>query len=225
MAVTATGLQQFMIQTYTWMMLGLALTGVVAVFTVTNEAVMAAIFANRMIFFGLIIAEFALVFAFTMALRKGAAPATLLTMFLVYAALNGLTLSVILLVYTYESVAQAFFVSAGMFGGMSLYGYVTKRDLTGLGSFAAMGVWGLIIAVVINFFLNSSVLNLAISAIGVVIFTILSAYDTQKLKAYYAHYAADGEGLKRVSLGGALTLYLDFINLFLFLLRFLGNRR
>lgn len=223
--VAATGLQQFFVQTYTWMMLGLALTGLVAAVTVSSEAMLRFIFGNPFVFFGLIIGELGMVVAFGISLRKGAAAGRLLAMFLAYAGLNGLTLSAILLYYMYESVATAFFVAAGMFGGMSVYGYVTKRDLTGVGGFVRMGLWGLIIAMVVNIFLGSSTLGFAVSLIGVGIFTVLTAYDAQKLKAYYAHHAGDEEGLKRVALGGALSLYLDFINLFLFLLRLLGKRR
>jgi uncharacterized protein len=221
----ATGLQQFMIQTFTWMALGLAITGSVALFTASSETMLGIIFSNTLVFYGLIIAELGLVIAFGVAMRKGAAPATLMAMFLGYSALNGLTLSVIFLVYTMASIAQTFFIAAGMFGGMALFGYVTKKDLTGLGGFARMGVWGLILAMVINMFLGSSMLSMMISIIGVGVFTILTAYDTQKLKAYYAANANDSRTLKSISLGGALTLYLDFINLFLFLLRLLGNRR
>jgi len=223
--VEAGGLRQFLMQTYTWMTLGLAITGLLAVLTANSPAMTQFIFGTRFVFFGLILAELGMVIAFGVALRKGASAGTLLAMFLAYSALNGITLSAILLFYTYESIAQTFFIAAGMFGGMSLYGYVTKRDLSGVGHFARMGLWGLIIAIVVNLFVGSSILSLGISVIGVGVFVILTAYDTQKLKLYYQHYAHDEEGLKKISLGGALTLYLDFINLFLFLLRLLGNRR
>lgn len=225
-AVKATGLRQFLTQTYTWMTLGLALTGLMAVLTVSVPFLRTLVFGNPFMFLILAVAEIGLVIAFSVSLRKGAAASKLLTMFLIYSALNGLTLSVIFLVYQLGAVAQAFFVAAAMFGGMSLYGLVSKRDLTGLGHFVRMGVWGLIIAMVINFFFASSTLDLMISLIGVGIFTVLAAVDTQKLKAYYAMHAGQEGSLKAVSLGGALTLYLDFINLFLFLLRlFGGNRR
>jgi len=224
-ATVSTGLQQFMMQTYTWMMLGLALTGIAAVLTVSTPFLRNLIFGNQMVFFALIIAEFGMVIWFSMSLRKGAPASKLLTMFLTYSTLNGLTLSVIFMVYGLGVIAQAFFVAAGMFGGMSLYGYVTKRDLSGVGHFARMGLFGLIIAMIVNFFMASSVMDMMISVIGVGIFTILAAYDTQKLKAYYAAHAGNEEQLKAVSLGGALTLYLDFINLFLFLLRLFGGGR
>lgn len=221
----SSSLQQFLVQTYTWMTLGLAITGVLAVLTVSNETMTRFVFGNPFVFYGLIIAELGMVIAFSIALRKGASASNLLIMFLTYSALNGVTLSAILLMYTAQSVATTFFITAGTFGGMSVYGYVTKRDLTGIGNFMRMGLLGLIIVMVVNMFLGSSILSYGISLIGVAIFTILTAYDTQKLKAYHAQYAGDEQGLKRLSLGGALSLYLDFINLFLFLLRLLGGRR
>lgn len=222
---TASGLSQFMTQTYTWMALGLAITGFLAMVTASSPVMTQFIFQNTFVFMFLLIAEIGMVIAFGVSLRKGASTAVLLTMFLVYSALNGLTLAAIFLVYTYASIAQTFFIAAGMFGGMSLYGYVTKKDLTGIGSFAMMGLWGLILASVVNIFLRSSLLGFGISLIGVGVFVILTAYDTQKLKQYYQVHAGDAEQLKRTSLGGALMLYLDFINLFLFLLRLFGKRR
>lgn len=223
--VGVSGLQEFMVQTFTWMSLGLAVTGFLALLVSRSVAMTSFLFANPFVFILLLVAEIGMVIAFGVSLRKKVAFSKLFTMFLTYAILNGLTLSVIFLVYTSTSIAQTFFVTAGTFGGMSLYGYVTKRDLTGLGNFAIMGLWGIILALIVNFFVGSSAINYAISLIGVGVFVVLTAYDTQKLKMYYAMQAHDEEGLKRTALGGALTLYLDFINLFLFLLRFLGNRR
>jgi len=219
------GLQQFLVQTYTWMTLGLAITGSLAVLTMSNESMLGFIKGTPFVFYGLLIAELGLVIGFSVALRKGAAASALLAMFLIYSALNGLTFSVILSFYTFESIATAFFVTAGMFASMSVYGYVTKRDLTGMGNFLRMAVFGIIIALVVNMFMQSSLLSFGISLIGVAVFTLLTAYDTQKLKAYYASSADNEENLKKLSLGGALTLYLDFINLFLFMLRLLGGRR
>ena len=193
--------------------------------TASSQAMTQFIFQNSFVFMFLLIAEFGMVIAFSVSLRKGASASALLTMFLTYSALNGLTLASIFLVYTFASIAQTFFIAAGMFGGMSLYGYVTKRDLTGAGHFAIMGLWGLILASIVNIFWHNSTFGWGISLIGVGVFVILTAYDTQKLKAYYYAEQANAENLKRISLGGALTLYLDFINLFLFLLRFLGRRR
>lgn len=222
---SASGLSQFMMQTYTWMSMGLAITGLIAFLTANTPVIRDFIFGTPFVFFGLIIAELGLVFAFGSALRRGASTQALLAMFVSYAAVNGLTLSVIFMVYTTASITQSFFIASAMFGGMSLYGYVTKKDLTGIGQFAIMGVWGLIVALVVNMFLRSTILDLCVSLIGVGIFTILTAYDTQKIKAYYYSVSHEGDGLKRASLGGALTLYLDFINLFLYLLRLFGKRR
>ncbi len=146
------------------------------------------------------------------------------TTFWVYAGLVGLSLSSIFLVYTTASISQTFFATAAAFGALSLYGYTTKRDLTAIGSFLIMGVFGLIIAMVINIFLQSSALPFAVSAIGVLIFSGLTAYDTQKIKEmYFEGDATDVAGRKAIM--GALTLYLDFINLFMFLLQFMGDRR
>jgi FtsH-binding integral membrane protein len=145
--------------------------------------------------------------------------------FWAYAALMGLSLSSIFLVYTGASIAQTFFITAGMFGGMSLYGYSTKRDLTGVGHFCIMAVWGLILASIVNIFLRSPGLNFAVSAIGVVVFVGLTAYDTQRLKGIYYQVAGSAQAAAKASIFGALQLYLDFINLFLMLLRFMGDRR
>lgn len=221
----ARGLQQFMTQTFTWMALGLALTGFVAAMTVSSEAMLSVIFGNKLVFYALIFGELGMVIAFGMVLRRGAAAPVLLALFLSYAALNGLTMSVILLVYTMESVATTFFVTAGMFGGIALYGYVTKKDLTGIGRMAGMALWGIIIAMIVNIFLGSSVLGTMISIIGVLVFTGLTAYDVQRLKAQYFATSGNEQSLASSAVGGALMLYLDFINLFLMLLRLLGNRK
>lgn len=223
-ALGQTGLQQFMVSTFTWMAFGLALTGVVAALTLSSGMVL-AMMQNPLLFWGAIIAELGLVIGFGVAMRKGVSAPLLLGMFLGYAALNGFTLSLVLFAYTFESVAATFFITAGTFGAMAAYGYFTKRDLTGVGQFMFMGLIGIIIASVVNIFIGSSALGLAISVLGVLIFVGLTAYDTQKLKAYYHEFSHDNQGLKRVALYGALTLYLDFINLFLMLLRLLGNRR
>jgi FtsH-binding integral membrane protein len=146
-------------------------------------------------------------------------------MFLVYSALNGMTLSMIFLVYTSDSILNTFIVSSAMFGAMSAFGYITKRDLTSVGSFFMMGLFGIIIASVVNIFLDSSALNFAISIIGVFVFIGLTAYDTQKIKSLYASTAHSHELASNVSIIAALTLYLDFINLFLFILRLLGRRK
>lgn len=207
-------------QVYAWMGAGLAITALMALFTLSTPVVINAIAGNRILFFGLVIGELALVFTLSGAInRMSAAVATLL--FVAYSALNGVTLSILALVYTANSIASTFVITAGMFGAMSIYGYMTRRDLTSLGSFLFMGLIGVVIASVVNIFVGSSAVSWIISGIGVIVFTGLTAYDTWKIKAM----AAQGIEGKKPAILGALTLYLDFINLFLMLLRFTGDRR
>jgi len=207
-------------QVYAWMAGGLLVTALMAMVTLSSPVILNAVFGNRMVFYGLIIGELGLVFAISGAINKlSAAMASLL--FVLYAALNGITMSVIFAVYTSESVASTFVITAGTFGAMSAFGYMTKRDLTGWGSFLFMGLIGVVIASLVNIFTQSSAVSWIISAVGVIVFTGLTAYDTQKIKAM----AANGAEGRKPAILGALTLYLDFINLFLMLLRLLGNRR
>ena len=207
-------------QVYAWMGAGLTVTAIMALITLSTPAIINAIVGNRILFFGLMIGELALVFTLSGAInRMSAATATLI--FIAYSALNGVTLSVVALVYTANSITSTFVVTAGMFGAMSVYGYVTSRDLTSWGSFLFMGLIGVVIASVVNIFVGSSTVSWVISGVGVIVFTGLTAYDTWKIKEMAAHGT---EGRKPAILG-ALTLYLDFINLFLMLLRFTGNRR
>lgn len=207
-------------QVYAWMGFGLAITAILALATASTPEVIKVIAGNRMVFYGLMIGELALVFTLSGAInRLSANTATFL--FLAYSALNGLTLSVIFAVYTADSIASTFVVTATMFGAMSLYGYLTKKDLTSWGSFLFMGLIGIVIASLVNIFLHSSAVSWVVSAIGVLVFTGLTAYDTWKIKAL----AAAGEEGRKPAILGALTLYLDFINLFLMLLRFMGGRR
>src|SRR6185369_13269355 len=207
-------------QVYAWMGAGLAITACMALVTLSSTAILNAIVGNRLLFFGLMIGELALVFTLSGAInRLSAAVATLI--FIAYSALNGVTLSIVALVYTANSIASTFVVTAGMFGAMSVYGYVTKRDLTSWGSFLFMGLIGVVIASIVNIFVGSSAVSWVISAIGVIVFTGLTAYDTWKIK----ELAANGTEGRKPAILGALTLYLDFINLFLMLLRFTGNRR
>lgn len=219
------GLQAYMAQVYGWMTCGLLLTAFVSWFAARTPAVMELVFANRITFFGLIIAQLALVFVLSgMVHRLSGAIAT--GLFMLYSALTGLTMASIFLVYTYSSIASTFFVTAGMFGAMSFYGYTTKRDLSRFGSLLFMGLIGIVLASLVNFWLKSPALMWAITYIGVVLFVGLTAYDTQKLKNIGEQIdARDTKNLRRYSIMGALTLYLDFINLFLMLLRILGNRR
>ncbi|MDD2852474.1 MAG: Bax inhibitor-1/YccA family protein [Desulfuromonadaceae bacterium] len=207
-------------QVYTWMGAGLAITAVMALITLSSPAALNAILGNRLIFFGLIIGELALVFTLSGAINKmSASTATLI--FIAYSALNGVTLSVVALAYTASSITSTFVTTAGMFGAMSLYGYMTKKDLTSWGSFLFMGLIGVVIASIVNIFVGSSAVSWIISGIGVIVFTGLTAYDTWKIKAM----AAQGVEGRKPAIMGALTLYLDFINLFLMLLRFTGDRR
>ncbi len=207
-------------QVYAWMGAGLAITSFMALITLSSPAILSAIAGNRLLFYGLMIGELALVFTLSGAInRLSATTATLL--FVAYSALNGVTLSIVALVYTANSIASTFVVTAGMFGAMSIYGYMTKRDLTSWGSFLFMGLIGVVIASVVNIFVASSAVSWVISGIGVIVFTGLTAYDTSKIK----EMAAQGTVGRKPAILGALTLYLDFINLFIMLLRFTGNRR
>ncbi len=207
-------------QVYAWMGAGLAVTAFMALVTLSSPLLLNAIIGNRMLFFGLMIGELALVFTLSGAInRLSASAATLI--FLAYSALNGVTLSTVALVYTADSIASTFVITAGMFGAMSVFGYVTKRDLTSWGSFLFMGLIGVVIASVVNIFMQSSTVSWVLSGLGVIVFTGLTAYDTWKIK----EMAAQGTEGRKPAILGALTLYLDFINLFLMLLRFTGNRR
>jgi uncharacterized protein len=207
-------------QVYAWMGGGLAVTAFMALVTLSSPAILEAVFGNKLVFYGLMIGELALVFTLSGAINKlSATTATLI--FIAYSALNGVTLSVVALAYTANSITSTFVITGGMFGAMSVYGYMTKRDLTSWGSFLFMGLIGVVIASVVNIFVGSSAVSWIISGIGVIVFTGLTAYDTWKIK----EMAAQGTEGRKPAILGALTLYLDFINLFLMLLRFTGNRR
>jgi len=217
---TVDAISAFLRRAYGWMFAGLTLTGAVAVGVAGNASAVQTLVRNPMLFFGLMIAELGLVvFLSARILKMSAAAAT--ASFLVYSALNGVTLSFIFLAYTATSIATTFFVTAGMFGALALIGTTTKRNLSGLGSFAMMGLVGVILASIAGMFLHSSGLQFGISVVGVIVFTLLTAYDAQKLKAM----AVAGGGAGNLAILGALALYLDFVNLFLFMLRFLGSRR
>lgn len=214
----------FLSRVYAWMGFGLALTAVISFFVVTTPSIMEAIFADTGIFYFLMIAELGMVIAFSfLANRISATTAALL--FIAYAAMNGFTLSVVFLIYTTTSIAGTFAITAGMFGTMSIYGAVTQRDLTSVGSFAFMGLIGVIIASVVNMFMRNDAMGWLISFCGVIVFTLLTAYDTQRAKAMGQYFAADSQESRKAAIGMALTLYLDLINLFLNLLRVLGGRR
>lgn len=209
------GLQTYMAQVYGWMTVGLLLTAFIAWFAANTPAVMMFVFSSKITFFGLIIAQLALVFVLSgMVQRLSAGMAT--TLFMLYSALTGLTLASIFIVYTYSSIASTFVVTGGMFGAMSLYGYTTKRDLSGFGSMLFMGLIGIVLASLVNLWLKSEALMWAVTYIGVLVFVGLTAYDTQKLKNIGEQIdTRDSATLRKYSILGALTLYLDFINLFL----------
>jgi FtsH-binding integral membrane protein len=209
-------------QVYAWMMAGLLVTGAVALFTANTPALLSLIFGNRLVFFGLIIAELALVLVLSGMVARISATAGM-AMFLLYAALNGLTMAAIFLVYTRSSIASTFFVTAGMFGGMSLYGYSTKRDLSTIGNLLVMALIGFLLASIVNIFLASSALYWITTYLGIAVFVGLTAWDTQKIKRMTALGAGE-EQAGRIAIMGALMLYLDFVNLFLLLLRLFGRR-
>jgi len=215
----------FIRSVYNWMAIGLALTGFVAYFVANSPSLLQMIVGNQIVFFGLIIGELGLVFYLSSRIQKIEA-GTATALFVLYAALNGATLSVIFLAYTMSSIASTFFICAATFTACSVYGMITKRDLTSLGGFMFMGLIGIIIATVVNLFIQSSAMNMIISYIGVLVFIGLTAYDTQKLKQMAVTQPAglDGAVVRKGAIIGALSLYLDFINMFLFMLRIFGGR-
>ena len=214
----------FMQKVYLWMTFALTLTGFVAYRTTQSEFLLELIFSSSFGFIGLILAELALVFWISSGIQRMSSNMAI-GLFLLYSVLNGMTLSVLLIAYTGASVASTFFITAGMFGAMSVYGYTTKQDLSSWGNLLFMALIGLILASVVNIYLQSSGLYWLINYIGVLVFVGLTAYDTQKIKQIAAQVIAESEEGRKVAILGALTLYLDFINMFIFMLRILGNRR
>ena len=215
----------FLAKVFNWMAVGLTLTGGIAYF-VAASGLTRTLVANPILFFALVLIELGLVFFLSARINR-IQPGTATGIFVCYSALNGVVLSVIFLAYTHTSIAVTFLVTAGMFAAMAIYGMVTKRDLSGLGSFMFMGLIGIILASIVNIFLQSSSLHWAISAIGVVVFVGLTAYDVQKIKNIGEEgIMSQGEAaIRKGAIIGALALYLDFINLFLMLLRFFGGSR
>lgn len=208
---------------YVWMTLALAITGFTAYGVATSPGLMQAIYTNQILFWGLIIAEFALVIGVSSAINKlSLATATL--MFILYSVINGALLSYIFILYTASSISTVFFITAGTFAAMAFVGYTTKTDLTSIGKISLMALIGLIIATVVNVFIKSTMFDLIVSYVGVLIFVGLTAYDSQKIKQMLLQAPDAGEGAQKVALLGALSLYLDFINLFLYLLRIFGKR-
>ena len=216
------GLRAYMLRVYNYMVTGLALTGAVAYLVASTPALFNAIFGSALVWV-VILAPLGMVFLLSARINKMSAASAQLA-YWVFAGLMGLSLASIFVVYTGESIARVFFITAATFAGMSLYGYTTKRDLTGWGSFLFMGLIGIIIAMVVNLFIQSTMIQFVVSVLGVLIFTGLTAYDTQKIKEMYV--AADGSEIAgKKAIMGALRLYLDFINLFLMLLHLFGNQR
>lgn len=219
-------INEFIRSVYNWMAIGLGLTGFIAFYVSSSPNMIRLIYGNQILFFGLIIGELALVFYLSARIQK-IQSSTATALFILYAALNGATLSFIFLIYTSASITSTFFICAATFVACSIYGMVTKRDLTSLGGFMVMGLIGIIIASVVNMFIRSSGMSMIISYIGVFVFIGLTAYDTQKLKRMALEQPAGLEAgvVRKGAIMGALALYLDFINLFLMLLRILGDRR
>lgn len=215
--------QRFITAVYGWMVAALAISGIAAFAVFNSETLLYFIFGNRFTFLGLIIAEFALVIILSAGIRRMSFPAAAAS-FVIYSIVNGLTLSAVLFVYTSTSVVRIFVITALMFGAMSVYGATTKSSLQSAGKYLMMAVIGLVIASLVNIFMRSSSLDWLISFVTVGVFTGLTAYDTQKI-TQAARYAQDNEDFKKVAIIGALELYLDFVNIFLALLRLFGKRR
>ncbi len=209
---------------YTWMTLALVLTGLTAYGVATSPGIMMALYSNSALMWGLVIAEFALVIGISAAInRLSLATATL--MFVAYSVINGAMLSSIFMIYTAASIASVFFITAATFAVMALIGYTTKTDLTSVGKLLFMALIGLVIATIVNMFIGSSTMTMICSYVGVLIFVGLTAYDSQKIKNMLLQAPDAGESSQKLALLGALTLYLDFINLFIYLLRIFGDRR
>ena len=208
---------------YVWMAMALVLTGATAYGVATTPGVLMTLYSNQLLFWGLIIAEFALVVGISAAInRLSLTTATL--MFVLYSVINGATMSSIFMIYTMSSIASVFFITAGTFAVMAIAGYTTKKDLTSMGKILLMALIGIIIATIVNIFVKSSGLEMIVSYLGVLIFVGLTAYDSQKIKQMLQMAPDAGEGAQKLALLGALSLYLDFINLFIYLLRIFGRR-
>lgn len=221
------GLRQYMLRVYNYMASGVALTGIVAYLAASSPAILELLYAANGQPTGLayvvMLAPLGFILALSFGLHRMSA-GTVQTLFWLFAGVMGLSLANIFLLYTGTSIARVFFITSASFAGLSLYGYTTKRDLTGMGSFMIMGLWGIVIASLVNMFLASSALQFAISVIGVLVFAGLTAYDTQKIRDMYWEADASDVMTKKAVMG-ALALYLDFINMLLLLLRFFGDRR
>lgn len=223
-STSATVFTVIMRKVYLWMTLALTLSGLTAYYVSGNYSLMETIIMNRAVFWILVIAEFGLVIGLSAAINKLSFPVAAI-MFAAYSIINGMLLSVIFVAYTTSSIATTFFVTAGTFAAMAVVGTVTKTDLTKLGSILLMALIGIIIATVVNLFLHNETMDIVISGIGVLVFTGLTAYDAQKIKLMAEQAEEVNDSTQKIAVLGALSLYLDFINLFLYLLRFLGDRK
>lgn len=239
-AVVDEGLRAYMLRIYNYMVIGLAITGFAALgiymLSVTNDPTLAvtkvrnimltnvgyALFVSPLKW-AVILAPLALVFFLSFRIQA-MRPATAQVTFWIYAALVGVSLGSIFLIYTHTSIVRVFFITAASFGALSLWGYTTQRDLTGMGSFLIMGLFGIVIASLVNIFMASTMLQWIISVVGVLVFAGLTAYDTQRLKSEYIYGSMEGDIMERSAIMGALSLYLDFLNLFTMLLQLLGTR-
>lgn len=220
----STAFPVLMRKVYLWMTLALVITGFTAYYVASSETLLTALFSNQILFWGLIIGELVLVFSLSAAINKlSLTTATL--MFVLYSVLNGATMSFIFLVYTTSSITNVFLITAATFAVMALFGYFTKTDLTSWGKILMMALIGIIIATIVNIFTKSEGLAVILNYLGVLVFVGLTAYDSQKIKQMLMQAPDAGEGAQKVALLGALSLYLDFINLFIYLLRILGSRR
>ncbi|MBR0048132.1 MAG: Bax inhibitor-1/YccA family protein [Prevotella sp.] len=209
---------------YLWMTLALVITGFTAYYVAHNETLLTALVTNQILLWGLVIGELVLVFVLSAAINKlSLTMATL--MFVLYSLLNGATMSFIFLIYTYSSITNVFFITAATFAAMAAFGYFTKTDLTSMGKILMMALIGIIIATIVNIFTKSEGLAMILNYLGVLVFVGLTAYDSQKIKQMMLTATDAGEGAQKMALLGALSLYLDFINLFLYLLRLFGSRR
>lgn len=220
----ATAFPALMRKVYVWMTLALVVTALSAYYVATTPAALYAIFSSKFMFFGLLIAEIVVVMAMTALIKRMSFMVAALMM-AAYSVLNGVTMSFIFVVYEMASIATTFFVTAGTFAAMAIVGYTTKKDLTKMGGILLMALIGLIIASVVNWFLQSETMSYVVSGIGVLVFTGLTAYDSQKIKEMLMQCDTVNDGTQKLALLGSLTLYLDFVNLFLYLLRFMGNRK
>lgn len=223
LAVVDTALRQYMLRVYNYMASGLALSGIVALLTVSSPAFFQAVFGTPLMWV-VMFAPLGILFAMSAGMNKMSVT-TIQVLYWLLVATMGVSISSIFVIYTAESITRVFFITAATFGAMSLWGYTTKRDLSSMGAFLFMGLVGILIASIVNIFLQSSMVHWVVSVLGVLIFTGLTAYDTQRIKADFIAHRMEGDVATKSAIMGAVSLYLDFLNLFMFLLRLMGNRQ